>query len=304
MLQKLREYNPRKKTQAIINLILQLVAKYDIPLTVRQIHYLLVETREANHPNTLNGYQKASRIVTDMRYGGLLDWSKIVDETRNVYKQRSYDSIDDAIKQLLECYRKDRWEDSEYYVELWVEKRTLVNLFYPITNSYDIHLASGGGFSSATYIHEAVNRLTSYQGQQIIVLYFGDLDPSGDYMSDDLENRFAEWGIDLSIERTCLNEEHLEQYGLPKKFDVKARRGPETYNKIEADPRAKHFLEKHGELFQVELEALDPTILRSLLESAISKYVDSEQHEKVKLVEQSEIADLKKRLSMEGGQAA
>jgi hypothetical protein len=301
MLRKLRDYNPKKKTQATINLILQLVAKYDISLTVRQIHYLLVETKEANHPNTLNGYQKVSRIVTDMRYGGLLDWSKIVDETRSVYKQTSYESIDDAIEELLESYRKDRWEDSEYYVEVWVEKRTLVNLLYPITNRYDVHLAGGGGFSSSTYIHEAADRLNPYSDREIIVLYFGDLDPSGDFMSEDIENRFAEWGIDLSIERLCLNEEQLEQYGLPKKFDVKARKGAQVYNKIEADPRAKRFLEKHGELFQVELEALNPTVIRSLLESAISEYVDSEQHEKVKQVEQSEIAELKRRLSSEGG---
>lgn len=300
-MRKLRDYNPQKKTQAFINLILQLVAKYDVSLTVRQIHYLLVETRVANHPNTYNGYQKVSRIVTDMRYGGLLDWDRIVDETRTVYKQTSYESIDDAIEELLESYRKDRWEDSEYYVEVWVEKRSLVNLLYPITDAHDVHLATGGGFSSATYIHEAVDRLTPYQGQEIVVLYFGDLNPSGEFMSKDLENRFAEWGIDLSIERICLNEEQLEPYGLPKKFDVKARKGTETYNKIEADPRAKHFLEKHGELFQVELEALDPNVIRGLLESAISVYVDSEQHEKVKQVEQSEIAELKRRLSSEGG---
>jgi len=157
-MQKLREYNPRAKTQVFINRILQLVAKYDIALTVRQIHYLLVETLGANHPNTVNGYQKVSRVVTDMRYGGLLDWSRITDETRDVYKQASYESIEDAIEELLDSYRKDRWEDSKYYVEVWVEKRTLVNLFYPVTNAYDVYLASGGGFSSATYVHEAAER--------------------------------------------------------------------------------------------------------------------------------------------------
>jgi hypothetical protein len=143
VIQKLREYRPQRKTQALIDIILQLVQKYDIPLTVRQVHYLLVETPEAKHSNTISGYQKVSRILTGMRYGGLLDWDKIVDETRDVYKQTSYDSINDAVRSLLRSYRKDRWRDSQYRVEAWTEKRTLVNLFYPITNAYDVHLASG-----------------------------------------------------------------------------------------------------------------------------------------------------------------
>ena len=159
---------------------------------MRQVHYLLVETPEAHHPNTINGYQKASRILTNMRYGGLLDWNKIVDETRDVYKETPYANMNEAVESLLDRYRRDRWRRSRYYVEVWVEKRTLVNLFYPITDKFDIHLASGGGFSSATYVYEAIRRLypQKEKNKEIVVLYFGDLDPSGAYMSEDIEERF------------------------------------------------------------------------------------------------------------------
>lgn len=85
----LRLYRPQRKTRQLIDLILELVSKYDIPVTVRQVHYLLVGIAQINHPNTLSGYQKVSRILTDMRYGGLLDWDKIVDQSRDVYKQES-----------------------------------------------------------------------------------------------------------------------------------------------------------------------------------------------------------------------
>lgn len=129
---------------------------------VRQIHYLLVEIPQANHPNTLGAYGKVSRIVTDMRYGELLDWDKIADEIRTIYKQTSYEDINVAIISLLQQYRRDRWRASNHYLEVWVEKRILINLFYSITNGQDVHLASGGGFSSATYLHEAVDRLAPY----------------------------------------------------------------------------------------------------------------------------------------------
>jgi hypothetical protein len=300
VLRKLREYNPRKKTRALIDIILKLVQKYDIPLTVRQIHYLLVETPQARHPNTQAAYNRVSRVVTDMRYGGLLDWDKIVDETRTVYKQSSYKDINQAITSFLERYRRDRWRGSDRYLEVWVEKRTLVNLFYSITNEYDVHLASGAGFSSATYIHEAASRLAPcHQARKkILVLYFGDLDPSGDFMSEDLETRFAEWGIDLSIERICLNEKHLDQYMLPKRFDVPARKGGRVYNKIREDPRARRFFDKYGELFQVELEALDPVILTGLLRDSISKYVDAKRHREAIRKEKREIEEMRGRLGL------
>jgi hypothetical protein len=56
---KLREYRPQQKTRKLIDIILKLVAEYEIPLTVRQVHHLLVETPEAHHPNTINGYQRS-----------------------------------------------------------------------------------------------------------------------------------------------------------------------------------------------------------------------------------------------------
>jgi len=267
---------------------------------VRQVHYLLVETPEAHHPNTINGYQKASRILTNMRYGGLLDWNKIVDETRDVYKETPYANMNEAVESLLDRYRRDRWRRSRYYVKVWVEKRTLVNLFYPITDKFDIHLASGGGFSSATYVYEAIRRLypQKEKNKEIVVLYFGDLDPSGAYMSEDIEERFREWGIDLEVKRICLNAEHLDEYKLPKKFDVKAKKGERIYNKIAEDPRAKWFYRKYGELFQVELEALDPRILNEMLTNAISEYVDMEEQTRVQKTERSEITRIRTKLGL------
>jgi hypothetical protein len=298
---KLREYKPQQKTQQYIDLILELVAKYHIPVTVRQVHYLLVGTKEVNHPNTIRGYQKVSRILTDMRYGGRLDWDKIVDQSRDVYKQKSYNDISEAINMLLARYRRDRWQGSNYYVEVWVEKRTLVNQFYPITDKADVYLASGGGFSSATYVYEAQERLKAQQdmGKQIVVLYFGDLDSSGEFMSEDIEKRFEEWGIDLLVKRVCLNDEHLHQYKLPVTFDVPVRSGDQIVNKLERDPRAKRFAEKHdGKLFQVELEALDPAILTQMLVTTLSKYIDVENEKRIRQKEQSETNRIRRRLGL------
>jgi hypothetical protein len=137
-------------------------------------------------------------------------------------------------------------------------------------------------------------------GKKIVVLYFGDLDPSGDFMSEDVENRFTEFGIDLSIERICLNDEHIDRYKLPRKFEVLARKGERIYDKLEADPRHKRFERKHGQLlFQVELEALDPGILTDLLRKSILRYVDLGQHKRVVREEKREVEEIGKRLGLQ-----
>lgn len=53
-------------------------------------------------------------------------------------------------------------------------------------------------------------------------------------------------------ERIAVNYNQLKEYGLPK-----------LPGKL-SDPRAPAFIKKYGELFQVELEALEPEILRGL----------------------------------------
>lgn len=56
------------------------------------------------------------------------------------------------------------------------------------------------------------------------------------------------------------------------------------------------FYEEYGELFQVELEALDPGILSTMLLDAILDYADIGQHEKVKQIEKNEIVAIKKKI--------
>lgn len=59
----------------------------------------------------------------------------------------------------------------------------------------------------------------------------------------------------------------VDQYGLPP-VPGKA-----------SDSRASGFVERHGRLVQVELEALDPDVLRSLYRRAFDEFFDTSQYE-------------------------
>jgi hypothetical protein len=52
---------------------------------------------------------------------------------------------------------------------------------------------------------------------------------------------------------------------------------PPTMGKA-TDPRAATFCVRHGQLVQVEVEALDPVALRGLYQAAIGRYWDDEAY--------------------------
>ena len=290
---KIKEHNFLDKTKKIIAIINEIINSYELPWTIRQIHYNLVGKEIID--NTLNRYKMVSRTLTDARYAGLISWEKIIDDTRGAYKTTDYDSIEIGISSFLEDFRlSGRWKDNDRRIEVWVEKRALRRLIQPITDKYDVYLAVGGGWNSTSAIWDAVKRIVGYDTDRLDILYFGDLDPSGDDMPRDIEERLREFiGVrltfyddtirnfpsDVYVHKILLNESDISKYTLEKKFDVPVLKGDKIVNKIKEDPRAKSFYDKYGELFQIEIEALPPNIIADILEKELLKYVDAEKME-------------------------
>jgi hypothetical protein len=83
-------------------------------------------------------------------------------------------------------------------------------------------------------------------------------------------------GLVHTIERIALTAEQIDEYQLP-----------EMPGK-ESDSRANGFRAKHGKLVQVELDALDPNVLRSLYQTGIDQYWDTSAYEAVLATEAAE----------------
>jgi len=310
---QIRNSNFKPKTKNVIQYLDQLFSSYNLVWTVRQVHYHLVEKNLI--PNTRQGYRKASRWVTDGRYSGLIDWDKIADDTRGVIKTPDYESIEDGISTFLNSFRlSGRWKNKNYRVEVWVEKRTLRRLFEPITDKYDVYLQVGTGFNSTTAIWDAIRRISEYNTEKLYILYFGDLDPSGDYMDKDIKKRLTEFknsGIyfkdktgkeyhipSIFVNRLLVDYEDIEKYNLKPKFSVPIIKNGIIKDKIKEDPRARRFYELYSELFQVELEALTPKQLTDVLETKLKIYADSKQMELVPKEEEKEINRIKEKIGI------
>ena len=116
------------------------------------------------------------------------------------------------------------------------------------------------GFSSATAVHETAVASRGDR-RQLVILYCGDADPSGRYMSEiDLPARLRRYGGQARILRIALTDSDLP--GLPS-FKAKP-----------SDPRYRWYKTRYGE-DAWELDALDPNILRTRVEEAILGYIDS-----------------------------
>jgi len=253
------EYLKNISTIEILQNIIVFLKQHRI-VSVRQIYYGLVSLQLIN--NNLNEYRRIVRIVKRGRLAGIIDFNKVVDDTRGAEKTSSWSSIEEILGAAVDQYRSDWWIDQENYIEVWLEKRALRRIFLPITDAVDVSLCIGGGYQSWSEVWEAKERYRLRKEQQIIILYFGDLDPSGKDMPRDIKSRFDTLGINVEIKEIALTKDDIEQYDLPKNPTKKK------------DTRKKGYIEKYGITWSVELDALPPEILQDRIRKAILEHVD------------------------------
>jgi hypothetical protein len=148
-----------------------------------------------------------------------------------------------------------------------------------VLDRYGVGFRVMHGFSGATTIYDVAQ---DDDGRQLIVLYVGDYDPSGMYMSEhDLPDRLAKYGGDhVTLERVALLQHHLDE--LPP-FPASDKRN---------DPRYRWFVDKFGTQCW-ELDALDPNELRALIDQAIKNEIDAEAWDRSICVEQAECASMR-----------
>ena len=60
-------------------------------------------------------------------------------------KPRTFNSVEDALRDTAALYRKNLWQDAGSYVEIWLEKDALSGVLYPVTSMYDVPLMVARG---------------------------------------------------------------------------------------------------------------------------------------------------------------
>jgi hypothetical protein len=241
------------------------------PMTVRQVFCQatvrgLVEKAES-------GYGKVQTDLTVMRRAGELPYDWLADNTRWQRKPRTFNSVEDALRDTAAFYRKSLWTDADAYVEIWLEKDALSGVIYPVTSIYDVPLMVARGYASLSFLYSAAEYINSLDVPTYIY-HFGDFDPSGVNAGEKIEETLRELAPDADIvfERLAVTERQISDWDLPTR-PTKA-----------SDSRAKSF----GSSLSVELDAIEPNGLRALVQSAIEQHLPPEQFEVLKAAEKSE----------------
>ena len=241
------------------------------PMTVRQVFYQatvrgLVEKAES-------GYAKVQTDLTVMRRAGQLPYDWLADNTRWQRKPRTFNGVEEALRATAAFYRKDLWASADSYVEIWLEKDALSGVIYPITSMYDVPLMVARGYASLSFLYSAAEFISELNVPAHIY-HLGDFDPSGVNAGEKIEQTLREMAPDADIifERLAVTRRQITSWRLP----TRPTKG--------SDSRSKNF----GSTISVELDAIEPNRLRSLVQGAIERHLPARQFEILKAAEECE----------------
>ena len=254
--------------------------------------------------NTLSSWKNFGRTLTKLREWGVIEYDLFEDRTRHISRPSllSFNlSPEEYCRESIFAIpqpKLDIWESQDYNVELWVEKEALLHLLMKIKEKWRIAIFPIKGFISRQKLYEAYKYLKSKnkKGKKCVILYMGDLDPSGiaifralkekplkklrkdlkdflmtrknvdteedekeDWSSDEIEEVLCQRLSDVAeIERIALSVDQVEQYSKPLGLF-----SPDLQEVKMSDTRAKAFLDEYGDKLGnkcYELDTLPPQV--------------------------------------------
>lgn len=261
------------------NAIIEEYADQGYTLTLRQLYYQFV-ARDAfpdnrkyqwtgskwvkskqGTKNAQPNYKWLGNTINDARLAGLIDWFSIEDRTRNLVGNSHWSDAVDATESVESQFRIDLWERQPRRVEVWIEKEALVGVIASTCNKLDVPYFACRGYVSQSEEWRAYRRSAEHE---LIILHFGDHDPSGIDMTRDNGDRiFDVFGGSGEIHRLALNMDQIKKHKPPPNpakttdsrwYDYHAKYGNESW----------------------ELDALEPKVINDLIEVNVAKYRDQD----------------------------
>jgi hypothetical protein len=251
------------------------VCRENKPLTVRGLYYQLVTLGCVE--KTEQAYKGVVRIAGEMRLDEELDWDWLEDGTRWMRKRPRYSSLGDMLERTAELYRRELWDESSDYVEVWLEKDALAGVLFDVTDAWGVPLMVARGYASLSFLHGAAEAIDEARRPAHLYL-LTDHDPSGVDIGRQIERRVREFAprAEVTFERLAVTEEQIARWKLP------------TRPTKLTDSRAAAFGAE-----SVELDAIPPKELRELVRTAIERHVDPERLARLRVVEEAERETLK-----------
>jgi hypothetical protein len=239
------------------------------PCTVRQVFYQAVVRDVVG--KTEADYEKVQRALLILRRAGRVDYDHIVDSSRIRWMPRQYDTPGEALESLGQNLRLNLWRDSEYRVEIWLEKLALESVISPVTSGWGIPLYVSRGFSSDSYLYNAASEIVEAE-RETHIYFLTDHDPSGLKIQGAIRRGLLKMVEDLGGDPDSV---HFERLGLTPD-QIGQHRLPSRPTKTSTHSRG-------FEGDSTELDALHPDVLRELVEDSIASHAYQDQLDSISL---------------------
>lgn len=268
----------RTLADAIVNIVMDNRSEW--PLNDRRIFYMLlnieglVRNDRTKTPflNNENCYDDVTDLVTRLTTNEKrIPEDAITDETRPVIQWNTHRSVGPFIRKELEGlfsnYSRNLQQSQPNHIEMFVEKNTVASVLRRIASRYRLPMTSGRGYSSTPPRRGMVNRYLKSGKENLVIICVSDFDPEGENIPSVLGRSIRDdFGVphrNIAVIKSALTSEQVQS--LDNLHEGQLAK--------EDSSRYKQFVEEHGKRCW-ELEALDPNVLRELVESTIRKIVD------------------------------
>jgi hypothetical protein len=278
-------YDGKRRREALDDLAKQLleIAERDddgTPKTGRRFYYLAlshgyISPDMSDTPQGKKSRDKAYKKVTaklgSLRMAGDLGWDMVLDLTRELDEWATYDSPREARAAMRRNYDEDRWLGQKYFPVLLVEKDTLEPVCKPIAMRWQMPFASSRGYSSLKLQHDVAKMLNARHartGQEALILFISDLDPSGLDLQRAWEDAMSNFGVKCRFNRDTrvgLTMEQVEDPDLDLgRLSIEVKPG---------DARSKAFVAEYGERCW-EADVLPAAVIEQAIGVRISVWLD------------------------------
>lgn len=265
---------PIKKRATVDEFAARHAAIYEIveagqPMMARAVFYQM----EVHHPDMIakdsNGYKMVVSDLGKMRESGRMPFEWIIDESRTAIRPYAFRSIKDALLQTADNFRSDLWVNMDCLVQVWLEKISLAEVIQDMTLSYGVPLMPCRGYNGKSAMHKEAKKLWG-ETRPVFCYLLGDYDPSGVNAHETIESTMRRYApdVDFRFTRLAITPKQIKQWHLPKRLTK------------EDDSRTRNWEGGSGET-SVELDSIEPTKLRKLVEDAINKHMTADERDEL-----------------------
>lgn len=253
---------------------------------------------------TKGEFDRFEKLLTDMRKDGELDPDVIEpDASRTAadvldfdaaeappeaYARAAVNDIGEQLRSWATAFHETGfWDGLDYYVEMIVEKKDLVQIFRSTADRYNVRITNGKG---DTDIHTRLAMLKRFRdqtaaGRRCALLAIGDHDPKGLHIVEGLHRTIMscanikglDWYPDFDVINVGLTEAQIDALGLMKIDNLETGGGRDLSDPNHPDhfkPYVRDYIRQFG-VWKCEANALvgHPARARGLLEDAINRFI-------------------------------